>query len=276
MFVELDEELEALLEQVPGEIKVVLSPGERTEPVQRPRLTRPVAGRTREHETLFVPGPHSSVLAAELEGESSRQPQRSRPDRRRRCGAQLQQRLEPQQTLAKVAAAVPVRLQRLDEPEAERALRPLDRPGQRRTDVVELELDPVNHSISRGPRAKPRASSAKPRKYSACRRRSSSPSASPRASSRSSACSRIVPSIQKRPSPAASLLLSKFMSTSESSWSREAEQTALGCPERAAAGKDREAGKALLLLLLEQLVTPVDRGPQRLLAIGEVTRPAGQ
>ena len=50
----------------------------------------------------------------------------------------------------------------------------------------------------------------------------------------------------------------------------------LGGLERAAAGEDGQAGEELLLGLVEQVVAPGDRRPQRLLALRGVARAAGQ
>jgi hypothetical protein len=50
----------------------------------------------------------------------------------------------------------------------------------------------------------------------------------------------------------------------------------LCCLERAAAGKDREAGEELLLVRIEQGVAPVDRRTQRLLPRSEIARPSPQ
>src|SRR5436190_5374921 len=48
----------------------------------------------------------------------------------------------------------------------------------------------------------------------------------------------------------------------------------LGCFERAAPGEDGETREELLLVLVEQFVAPLDRGPERLLARVGVTRAA--
>ncbi len=105
--------------------------------------------------------------------------------------------------------------------------------------------------------------------HSACRRRTSS---APASSSRSAAKWRTVSSIMKRPSRRRSRLLS----TSAAEALERHVAYALGGFQRAAADEDAEACKRLALVRPQQVVAPVDRGGERLLACRRVARAGRQ
>ena len=90
---------------------------------------------------------------------------------------------------------------------------------------------------------------------------------------RSAAYARMVSSIASRVGPcASSRRTSRLLATSRSSVSRSAPVIALGRLDGRAAGEDGEAREARLLVGAEQVVAPVDRRAQRLLAGGRVAR----
>ena len=101
--------------------------------------------------------------------------------------------------------------------------------------------------------------------HSACLRRTS---VAPASSSRSAAKRRTVSSIVKRPSRRRSRLLSTSMAEA---FERHVAH-ALGGLQRAAAGEDPEAGEGESLVGAEQVVAPLDRGYERLLAGGGIAR----
>ncbi len=115
------------------------------------------------------------------------------------------------------------------------------------------------------------ASFARERKYSACRRYTSS--ASGAASSSSVAYSRIVSSIPRRP---LSQRRRRFLTTSDSRSSRSASQTASAASSEKLPLKTASFRKSSCSLRLEQVVAPLDRRAQRLLPGRRVARARGQ
>ena len=131
------------------------------------------------------------------------------------------------------------------------------RPGCGRT----RRLCPRCWQRARARRRRPGHPPRSERKCSAWRRRNSSDS--PDSSSRSAAYSRIVSSIQKR-SP--SRTRTRLLSTSDCERVEICVADRLRRLERAAAREDGEPREEPLLVLVEQLVAPLDRRAQRLLA----------
>ena len=113
-------------------------------------------------------------------------------------------------------------------------------------------------------------------RYSACRRRSVG-LARPTASSRSSAYSRIVSSGRERGSPPGrSSWRSRLFAISDSSTSSSASQTASAASSVQPPAKTARRANSCLLRSREQVVAPVDRAAERLLARRQVARPARQ
>ena len=97
------------------------------------------------------------------------------------------------------------------------------------------------------------------------RRRASS---SPEASSRSRANSRIVSSIQKRSSPSASVRRrTRLLSSRDASVSRSESQTASAASSVQPPRKTASRANSCLLVVVEQVVAPGDRGAQRGVAL---------
>ena len=169
-------------------------------------------------------------------------------------------------------------------PQAELDLAGRERPRERGADVVVLLVEPLEpRRLVGARRARARPPRRAARKRSAWRRcRSSS---SPRSSSRSSAYSRIVSSMLKRGSPSAPSELPDEALVDERGERRRAPRRARArrSPQTASAASSEQPptktpsrANSACSASVEQVVAPVDRVAQRLLALGQVDGAAGE
>ena len=221
-------------------------------------------------EALAIAGRGALGLAEDVERRRRAPAGRGRGGRDRRPGCSASRRSSQHRPLDGVADD-PVRLEPRGEPKPAlgitaraptRGQRARCRSPGRRGRSSRRARSRRSPACPRGRRARSGAS--------ACSRRSAS--SSPDASSRSRANSRIVSSIQKRSSP------SRVGPAPDEALVEERRERVevgvadrLGVRERAAAAEDREPGEEPLLVVVEQVVAPGDRGAQRGMALVGVT-----